>query len=119
VAWTNRSYKYGLSDEDVDHIVSVWNGKCWICREKDVADIDHDHSCCPGSKTCGECWRGALCRECNINLGHYENDRWQGFISGGERYGARHRPGRWAERYEIEIEAYLAESKTRPQGARC
>ena len=115
----SRKYQYGLSDESVDQLVRIWDGKCSICREKDVACIDHDRECCPSYPTRGECWRGALCHECNVNLGFYEKDMWQGFISGGESYKARHRPGAWADRYELEIEAYLAENKTRSEGARC
>ena len=32
--------------------------------------IDHDHSCCPGPRTCGKCFRGLLCADCNNMLGH-------------------------------------------------
>jgi hypothetical protein len=27
--------------------------------------IDHDHGCCPGSYTCGQCIRSLLCVNCN------------------------------------------------------
>jgi len=31
-------------------------------------EFDHDHSCCEGAPvtTCGECFRGWICRSCNV-----------------------------------------------------
>ena len=34
--------------------------------------IDHDHACCNGSRSCGQCVRGILCGRCNMSLGHLE-----------------------------------------------
>ena len=36
--------------------------------------IDHDHSCCPGKGSCGQCVRGALCARHNVYLGYLEAD---------------------------------------------
>lgn len=35
--------------------------------------VDHDHGCCPGQKSCGNCIRGLLCDNCNIGLGHFKD----------------------------------------------
>ena len=77
--------QYKLRIEDVAALSEKQNYKCAICSNglSDVYDftvrryglaIDHDHSCCPGDKSCGECIRGLLCRECNLLLGHSRDD---------------------------------------------
>lgn len=42
---------------------------CWLCGSRERLAVDHDHSCCPGQRTCGQCTRGVLCFICNAGLG--------------------------------------------------
>jgi len=37
-------------------------------------DLDHDHNCCSGDRSCGKCARGLLCSRCNFVLGWVEKD---------------------------------------------
>jgi Recombination endonuclease VII len=63
---------YNISSEQYLEMLQKNNDSCWICNEKKDywLHVDHDHSCCPGSKSCGKCVRGLLCHNCNSMLGH-------------------------------------------------
>lgn len=68
--------KYGLTVEQLDELLESQDGKCAICGVSgpDAARwnnlvVDHDHTCCPGKKTCGKCVRGLLCSNCNCAIG--------------------------------------------------
>lgn len=66
--------EYAIRSEAQDH-------KCLICgRTAEEADpyrkdlcVDHDHSCCPGPESCGNCIRGLICSTCNSALGHFQD----------------------------------------------
>ena len=64
---------YGLTVEQHVELVAAQGGVCAICEAPPKGDrrlaIDHDHSCCPGERSCGECVRGLLCSNCNTMLG--------------------------------------------------
>lgn len=68
--------KYGLSIEQFDTMLAAQGGVCAICDKTEPGGrwgtwhVDHDHGCCPGSRSCGGCIRGLLCHSCNTALGH-------------------------------------------------
>lgn len=71
-----RSYK--LSLEQYNEIFKSQNSVCAICKQPpkdgERLNVDHDHACCPGEKTCGKCIRGLLCRNCNHGIGNFKDN---------------------------------------------
>jgi hypothetical protein len=77
--WRLIEYKYGLTRAQYENMLTEQGYMCAGCRvtpiggpSEDVraTHIDHDHSCCPTERTCGECTRALLCRGCNTALGY-------------------------------------------------
>jgi transposase-like protein len=74
-----RRRKYGMTLEDFDELLKEQDGGCAICGEKPDENnranwhIDHDHKCCAGENTCGNCVRGILCPNCNPGLGQFKD----------------------------------------------
>jgi len=66
--------KHGLTEEKYSMILQNQNNSCAICK-LDVSTfkrglyIDHDHSCCDKTSSCGKCVRGLLCAGCNFLIG--------------------------------------------------
>ena len=75
---THVEETYSISYDQYWSIYEVQGGKCYLCRRANGAkrklSVDHDHSCCSGSTSCGQCVRGLLCRRCNTILGHFRDD---------------------------------------------
>ena len=64
--------RYKITSEQYDIILKKQNGRCAICSSlpgKNRLSVDHNHSCCKGSKSCGKCIRKLLCIKCNLMLG--------------------------------------------------
>ena len=67
---------YRITPERFEEMLTSQGGRCAIqaCGATEPGGkgqwhIDHDHACCAGEKSCGECVRGLLCSRCNPMLG--------------------------------------------------
>jgi hypothetical protein len=70
-----RWYKYKLTKEQYCEMVKAQEHKCATChRYTEKLEVDHDHRCCPGKKSCGKCTRKLLCSGCNSALGWVRDD---------------------------------------------
>lgn len=63
---------YGISADFYWQLYDHQGGRCYVCRKatgksKRLA-VDHDHRCCPGTKSCGRCVRGLACGRCNYDV---------------------------------------------------
>ena len=60
-----------------DAMFELQGRRCLLCGDSDPGtngwQTDHDHACCPGTKSCGRCVRGILCWSCNTGLGHFKD----------------------------------------------
>lgn len=64
---------YKMTEEEYQALYEAQGGRCALCQwatgKTRRLSVDHDHACCPGKTSCGECVRGLLCRPCNTLLG--------------------------------------------------
>lgn len=68
----DRLRRFNLTQEQYDQMLEDQDNRCAICGRTEASKawaIDHDHACCPGQSSCGECVRGLLCLNCNTALG--------------------------------------------------
>lgn len=70
---------YGISLAEYEGMLAAQGGGCAVCGSTDAGGkgrfhVDHDHSCCPGSRSCGRCVRGLLCHGCNVGIGSLRDD---------------------------------------------
>lgn len=74
--WAYRILKnYNLTVEEYEAMMQEQEYSCAICYKfSDKLVVDHDHSCCPGSKSCGQCVRGLLCTQCNSGIGFLKDN---------------------------------------------
>ncbi len=69
---------FGLTEQRFQDLLIAQENQCAICCtiEPHLGQwhVDHDHSCCPGKRSCGNCVRGILCLQCNLSLGGFRDD---------------------------------------------
>lgn len=71
----NLKHLFKITPEQYDQKLAEQDGRCAIClRFMEKPHMDHDHRCCPGRRSCGECLRGLICFSCNTGLGHFTDD---------------------------------------------
>lgn len=83
-AWRQYLWNtYHLSPEDYSTLLDMQGGGCAICGGPPAPpangvhggySVDHDHRCCPGRQSCGQCVRGLLCTGCNTGIGLLRED---------------------------------------------
>ncbi|HEX4521063.1 MAG TPA: endonuclease VII domain-containing protein [Gaiellaceae bacterium] len=67
--------RYGITAEQFEGMLEAQEGACAICHAEEVVlQVDHDHSCCPGQRSCGGCIRGLLCAKCNTAVAFFDDD---------------------------------------------
>lgn len=77
---------YRMAPEDYLALLARQGGVCAICASGDAGpstskfgtdkqrfSVDHDHRCCPGDRSCGDCVRGLLCGPCNRGVGIFRD----------------------------------------------
>lgn len=70
--WLKNIAEHHISLDFYLETLEAQEFKCAICRKdslEEVLKVDHDHNCCSGDKSCGQCIRGLLCSQCNSAIG--------------------------------------------------
>lgn len=74
----DRYLKYKLTPRVYDEMLVKQDNRCLVCghefTDTNPPCVDHDHACCPGSKTCGQCIGGLLHDKCNKGVGLLGDD---------------------------------------------
>ncbi len=78
-ASAHMKHRYGLTPEGKAAMAADQDGLCYLCGEplpdeNRKVHVDHDHSCCRGSRSCGACIRGLTCNDCNTGIGLFGDD---------------------------------------------
>jgi len=69
---------YGMTADEYAAKLREQGGVCAVCGKTPEENgghlaVDHNHSCCPGERSCGKCVRGLLCGTCNRGIGNFRD----------------------------------------------
>lgn len=67
----------GMPETEYQRKMEEQHGLCALCGGPAGLrrlSVDHDHSCCTGRTSCGQCFRDLLCDRCNPMLGYAQDD---------------------------------------------
>jgi recombination endonuclease VII len=70
--WT----RHGITPERAAELLLEQGDACAVSLEPltlETAQVDHDHACCPGPLSCGQCIRGLVCDPCNKRVAYVES----------------------------------------------
>lgn len=91
----HRGRMHGKSRQWFEAKLAEQGNACAVCGTVAPAgryggwNVDHDHDCCPGGTSCGECVRDILCYKCNTFLGMAGDDPER--MEAGAAYVRRHK----------------------------
>lgn len=76
---TNRVGRHTVTIEQIEWLLVEQAFACAICESLitwNTMHLDHDHKCCHNKhgESCGRCFRGLLCMDCNLALGRFKDD---------------------------------------------
>lgn len=68
--------QFRMSVDEYERRLQEQGNACASCQGPFIREphVDHNHDCCPGSRSCGRCVRGILCHWCNTAAGLVRND---------------------------------------------
>jgi Recombination endonuclease VII len=70
--------RFKISRESYSRKILSQDNACAICSvsfdRENRPQVDHDHGCCPTNKACEKCFRGLLCRTCNLGIGYFRDN---------------------------------------------
>ncbi|MFJ9265151.1 endonuclease domain-containing protein [Streptomyces bacillaris] len=92
--WQAIKARYGLTRNEYEGIFAFQGGRCAACGTDEPGaakgwHVDHNHGCCPGEKSCGDCVMGILCHGCNVWGDRYQHED---FIAYRSRTGGLGQP---------------------------